>query len=110
MTARMPTIFAAAGIFAAACAPATSARAEDRFELDPTHTHVQFSVQRFGFNDVIATFLDVKAVITLDQTAPENSSVEVEIGVASLVSGDETRNEHLQSPFWFNGEESKPLA
>lgn len=105
MTARMPTIFAVASILAAACAPATTAQAGDRFELDPGHTHVQFSVRRFGFNDVIATMPDVSGIITLDQEAPENSSVEVEIGVASIASGNATREQALMTPFWFNVEE-----
>ena len=89
----------------AACAPAGEAMAETRYEIDASHTHVQFSVQRFGFNDVIGAFGDVKGVIALDQDNPENSNVQVEIGVASLNSGDATRDEHLASPFWFNMEE-----
>ena len=88
----------------AACAPAGKAMAETRYEIDASHSHIQFSVQRFGFNDVIGAFGDVKGVITLDEEAPENSAVEVEISVASLKSGDATRDEHLASPFWFNQE------
>ncbi len=105
MTAHIPAIFAVASILAAACAPASTAQAQERFEIDPTHTHIQFSVLRFGFNEIIGTFTDVEGVIALDQAAPENSSVEVVIGVPSLVSGNDTRNEHLQGGFWLNGEE-----
>lgn len=110
MTARISTVLAVASLLAAACAPATTAQAEDRFEIDPSHTFVQFSVQRFGFNDVIATIPDVKGVITLDQEALENSSVEVEIGVASMASGDATREQALMTPFWFNAEEFPKIA
>ena len=105
MIARMFTVFAAAGILAAACAPASPAQAQERFEIDESHTFVQFSVLRFGFNDVIATFLDVQGVITLDEAAPENSSVEVEIAVASVESGPSRRDDDLLTPFWFNAEE-----
>ncbi len=104
MTARMFTAFAAASIVAAACSPASKAQAQERYEIDPAHTHVQFSVLRFGFNDVIGTFLDVKGVITLDEETPENSAVEAKIGVASLVSGDDTRDGALLTPFWFDAE------
>lgn len=82
-----------------------AARAADAYEIDPSHTHVQFSIERFGFNDVIAFFPDVKGVVTLDQDAPENSRVEAEIGVANLVSGDATRNEHVTGDFWLNAAE-----
>ena len=110
MTARMLTISAIAGIMAAACTPASPAQAQERYEIDPSHTFVQFSVQRFGFNDVIATMPDVKGVITLDQEAPENSSVEVEIGVSSLASGDATREQALMTPFWLNVEEHPKIT
>lgn len=82
-----------------------AARAADAYEIDPSHTHVQFSIERFGFNDIIAFFPDVKGVVTLDHDAPENSLVEAEIGVASLVSGDATRNEHVTGDFWLNASE-----
>ncbi len=104
MTGRRIKLFAVSAILATICAPATTAQAQDQYALDPVHTHVQFSVSRFGFNDVIAAFPDVKGVITLDEGEPENSSVDVEIGVPSLASGDDTRNEHLQGAFWLNGE------
>ncbi|MBT8472631.1 MAG: YceI family protein [Marinicaulis sp.] len=94
--------FALAVIITLSCAPTTIANAGETYELDPSHTHVVFSVQRFGFNDVIAFFPAVAGNISLDHDAPENSAVEVEIGVASIVSGDATRNEHLVGEFWFN--------
>ena len=78
------------------------AYAADQYEIDAAHTHVQFSVRRFGFNDVIGFFPDVSGVVTLDHEAPEKSRVEAEIGVASLVSGDATRNEHVLGEFWLN--------
>lgn len=105
MSARPLFLTPAAAFLAAACVSVNHAEAEERYEIDPAHTHVQFSVRRFGFNDVIGSFPDVKGVIALDQDAPEKSSVEVEIGVASLESGDATRNGHLTSEFWFNAEE-----
>lgn len=96
---------AAAAVFTLSCAPVSVANAGETYEIDPSHTHVVFSVQRFGFSDVIAFFPDVAGQITLDKDAPEKSSVEVEIGVASIVSGDATRNEHLVGEFWFNADQ-----
>ncbi len=98
-------ILCTVGVVAAASMAPGAAEAADRYEIDPAHTHVQFSVRRFGFNDVIGSFPDVKGVITLDPDAPEKSHVEAEIGVASLVSGDETRDGHLLGPAWFQAKE-----
>ncbi len=102
---RFIALFSAAGIIAAACAPVSSAVAAERYEIDASHTHVQFSVLRFGFADTIGTFTDVSGVISLDRQASENSSVEVEINVASLASGDASRDAAVLSKFWFNVEE-----
>lgn len=104
MALRFTWFFSLASVFLATLIPFTGARAADRYEIDPAHTHVQFSVLRFGFNDVIGSFTDVKGTITLDKDAPEKSAVEVVISVASLVSGDATRDQHLSSEFWFNSE------
>jgi polyisoprenoid-binding protein YceI len=89
----------------AACSTANTAHAAERYEIDASHTHVQFSVLRFGFADTIGTFTGVSGVISLDSHAPENSSVEVEIDVTSLASGDASREEAVLSKFWFNAGE-----
>jgi len=103
--ARFFAALSAAGIVAAACAPASTASAADRYEIDASHTHVQFSVLRFGFADTIGTFTGVSGAIILDQEAPENSSVEAEIDVTSLMSGDASREQAVLGGFWLNAGE-----
>lgn len=98
---------AAIAAFGVAAGPALAA---DRYELDPAHTHVQFSVERFGFNDIIGYFPGVAGVVTLDRDAPENSAVEAEISVASLESGDETRNAHVTGGSWLDAAEFATIA
>ena len=83
-------------------ATSAPAIAGDTYVIDPSHTHVQFSVLRFGFNDVIGTFTDVSGEISLDEMNPEKSTVTAQIGVDSLETSDPTRNEHLAGNFWFN--------
>lgn len=97
--------FAIASIFAAFAVPNTPALAAETYQLDPRHTHVVFSVQRFGFNDVIAFFPEVKGTVLLDEAVPKKSAVHAEIGVASIVSGDAERNEHILGAFWLNATE-----
>lgn len=93
----------AAGLAAAACAH-SSAFAADAFVFDPTHTFVQFSVDRFGYNAVLAHVPGVAGTVTLDADHPERSSVEASLDLSTLVSFDATRDEHLKGPFWFNVE------
>lgn len=98
-------IVSAAMGLAVLVAPAAALGAGEAYEIDPAHTYVGFSVERFGFNDVVASFPGVRGTVMLDEAAPERSSVEAAIDVASIVSGDATRNDHLLGPFWFNAEE-----
>jgi polyisoprenoid-binding protein YceI len=108
--ARIIAIFSAAGILAAACSTPNTALAAERYEIDASHTHAQFSVLRFGFADTIGTFTGVSGVISLDSHAPENSSVEVDIDVASLASGDASRDAAVLGKFWFNAGEFATMS
>ncbi len=81
-----------------------SAEAADKFVIDPTHSVVQFSVDRFGFNNVMGQVPIVDGVVTLDDDAPEKSAVHVNMNLSGLASGDATRDEHVKGPFWFNAE------
>lgn len=94
---------------ASACAFA-NAFAADAFILDASHTFVQFSVDRFGYNAVIAHVPGVSGKVVLDREHPEKSSVEATIELSSLVSFDATRDEHLKGPFWFNVEKFATIS
>ena len=95
-------VHAAIAAGAALSIATAGALAADRYEIDPRHSFVEFSVDRFGFNRVIAGFSDVTGALTLDEAAPENSAVEARIGVASLASGDAERDEHVTGARWLN--------
>lgn len=90
-------------IFAAALFAAGAASAEPvTYPLDPAHTQVAFSIDRFGFNRVLGRFESVTGEVTLDEANPANSSVRATIQVASVDSGHDTRDEHLREPRWLN--------
>lgn len=93
------TLLAAAAALTLAIAPAS---AEDRFELDPVHTQVAFSVERGGFTHILGRFDTLSGEVVLDQAAPANSSVNALIQTASLSSGNARRDEHLRSERWLN--------
>lgn len=78
-----------------------SAAAQD-FEIDKRHSQVIFQVERFGFSKVTGVFSDVSGVISLDQEAPEESSVTATIATPVLFTGDEERDGHVSGDFWLN--------
>ncbi|MEL6199001.1 MAG: YceI family protein [Pseudomonadota bacterium] len=89
----------------ALCLLAVTPRAQadtQRYALDMSHTDIHFSIMRFGFNRVIGHFRDAEGVIDYDAEDLGNSRVSVTIQTASIESGDDTRDGHLQGEFWLN--------
>lgn len=88
-------------IFAAALFAAGAASAEPvTYALDPAHTQVAFSIDRFGFNRVLGQFDTVAGEVTLDEANPANSSVRATVQIASISAGNATRDEHLRGDRW----------
>ncbi len=82
---------------------AGSAHAEPvTYTIDPAHTQVAFSINRFGFNNVLGRFDSVAGEVILDEANPANSSVRATIQIASVSSGNATRDEHLRGERWLN--------
>lgn len=90
-------------MFAAALFAAGAAHAEPvTYQIDPAHTQVAFSIDRFGFNRVLGRFEDVTGALILDEANPANSSVTATIQTGSVDSGNDTRDEHLRAERWLN--------
>lgn len=88
-------------IFATALFAAGAARAEPvTYALDAAHTQVAFSIERFGFNHVLGMFDTVSGELVLDEANPANSSVHAVVQIASIDSGNDTRDEHLRGERW----------
>ena len=88
-------------IFAAALFAAGAASAEPvTYALDPAHTQVAFSIDRFGFNRVLGQFDTVAGEVVLDEANPANSSVRATVQIASISAGNATRDEHLRGDRW----------
>lgn len=94
-------LFAAAALFAAGAASAEPVT----YTLDPAHTQVAFSIDRFGFNRVLGRFETVAGEVALDENNPAASSVRATIQVASVDAGHDTRDEHIRGPRWLNAEQ-----
>jgi polyisoprenoid-binding protein YceI len=90
-------------IFAAALFASGAASAEPvTYVIDPAHSQVAFSIDRFGFNHVLGRFDAVAGEIVLDEANPANSSVQATIQIASISTGNATRDEHLRAERWLN--------
>lgn len=73
--------------------------------IDPAHTQVEFSIDRFGFNRVLGRFDTVAGEVTLDQAAPTASSVSATIQTASISTGNAERDAHLKGANWLKAEQ-----
>lgn len=80
-------------------APAAGAQ---RYALDPAHTQIGFSIDRFGFNRVLGRFETIAGEVVLDQANPERSSVTATVQMTSVSAGNATRDEHLRGERWLN--------
>jgi polyisoprenoid-binding protein YceI len=69
--------------------------------IDPGHAEVAFIGRHFLLTKVRGRFTGVAGVVVVDDD-PARSSVDVEIDVASLQSGDQTRDDHLRSADLFD--------
>jgi len=67
------------------------------WEIDPNHSTVEFAVKHMMFTTVRGRFKDVKGTINADEANPSNSSVQVELGAASIDTGVVDRDGHLKS-------------
>jgi polyisoprenoid-binding protein YceI len=86
-------------------ATATAGRvAVPTWQLDPTHSSIEFSVKHMMMTTVRGRFKDVQATLTGDRDHPEAAGVEAVITVASLDTGVGDRDAHLRSPDFFDAQ------
>jgi len=76
---------------------AASPAPEEWFEVGSAHSSVGFTVPFMGLTRVRGQFDGVAGAIRYDAARPERSSVSVEIDVASLHTGNASRDRHLLS-------------
>lgn len=77
------------------------------WKIDPAHTDVTFSVKHMMVSTVRGKFGDVDGQLELDLDAndPTTASGEIRLGVASLNTGSEQRDQHLRSAEFFAAEQ-----
>jgi polyisoprenoid-binding protein YceI len=85
-------------------AQTTATQATTTWQLDPTHSSVEFSVKHMMMTTVRGRFKEIQATLTGDRDHPEDAGVEATIAVASIDTGVADRDAHLRSPDFFDAE------
>ncbi|HEV8612380.1 MAG TPA: YceI family protein [Gemmatimonadales bacterium] len=80
------------------------------WQLDPAHTEVGFAVKHLMISTVRGRFADVRGTVQMDEADPTTGQVEVQIGVASIHTGNPQRDDHLRSADFFDVERFPTLS
>ena len=80
------------------------------YNVDPSHTSVQFKVRHLGFTKVTGRFTDFDAVVHMEPGNLETLETEATIKTASVTTGEDKRDDHLRSDDFFNAEKYPELT
>jgi len=81
---------------------ATLSRAEvESYKIDPVHSSVAFTLRHL-VSKFSSSFTTVNGTVNYDAAAPEKSSVDATIEIASINTANEKRDNHLKSPDFFD--------
>ena len=73
------------------------------WQIDPTHSHVEFAVRHLMISTVKGRFRDVTGIVTgVDQG--DEPSVDVSIATASIDTREDQRDAHLRSADFFDAD------
>jgi polyisoprenoid-binding protein YceI len=82
---------------------ATAAWAQgSEWQIDPAHTTVAFTVRHMGISNVHGRFTKVSGTANLDDSDITKSSVNATIDVASINTGNDSRDNDLRSANYFD--------
>jgi polyisoprenoid-binding protein YceI len=74
------------------------------WEIDPGHADLSFVGRHFMITKIRGHFTDVRGAVTIAEDL-EDSTVEVVIGMASIESGSQVRDDHIRSADLFDVEQ-----
>jgi polyisoprenoid-binding protein YceI len=69
----------------------------EKWNFDPVHSHVGFSVRHLMISKVNGHFKSWTGTLLIDEDKPENSSLSVEIDAASIDTKEPQRDDHLRA-------------
>ena len=83
---------------------ALPAQAAEVYTLDLSHTNIYWHANHLGFSTPSGKFARVEGKVTLDEAAPEKSSVNVTVWPGSVLTGIDDFDTHLRGKDFFNAE------
>lgn len=81
-----------------------SLTAQKTYQLDPTHTFINFGVERFMVGEVTGRFNEFSGTIVYNPEDLSQTRMDVSIKVKSIDTGLEVRDGHLKSNIWLDAE------
>lgn len=72
------------------------------WQIDPSHTRVQFSARHMMITTVRGEFNAFEGSVEFDEANPEATTVDIEVDLASISTRDEKRDGHLKSGDFFD--------
>ncbi len=81
-----------------------------KYQLDPVHSSVGFSVKHMMIAKVRGTFEKLSGQLTFDKNNPEAASAVATIDAASINTREPQRDTHLRSPDFFDIEKYPTLS
>jgi polyisoprenoid-binding protein YceI len=85
-----------------AAAFSVSAMAAQKYDIDTTHTQIQFTWNHFGFSNPSATLEKISGDFQFDAADPTKSSISVTLPLEGLHTGVPKLDEHLKSADFFD--------
>ena len=83
-------------VLGAACALSGNAIAAD-YEIDPTHSFVEFRIQHLGYSWMYGRFNGVSGNFKYDAEKPAESAIEVVVDTTTIDTNHAERDKHLRS-------------
>jgi polyisoprenoid-binding protein YceI len=80
------------------------------WNIDPSHSHVEFSVRHLMISTVKGRFAEVSGKVVTDEADPTRGQVEVNINAASIDTREAQRDAHLRSADFFDAENFPTLT
>jgi polyisoprenoid-binding protein YceI len=97
----MRRTLASLSVMTALLASATTGEAAD-YTIDPTHSHVLFTIDHLGFARMVGLFSEFSGNISFDANNVPGSKVNVSIKTESLQTQFAPRDKDLKGADWFN--------
>lgn len=80
------------------------------WQIDSAHTHITFTARHMMISKVRGNFEQFSGSVNFDAANPTQTTVNIEVDLASVNTRDEQRDGHLKSPDFFDVEEYPTMS